>query len=153
MHKKTIKEIDIDGKKVFLRVDFNVPIKDGKVIDDTKIRAALPTINYLLEKKCALIIASHRGRPKGQVKEELRLNEVAAVLSELLDKKVRKVDAVSGEKVREAAARLQPGEILFLENVRFHPGEEKNDPQLAAEFGSLADVFVNDAFATAHRAH
>ncbi len=153
MHKKTIKDINIDGKKVFLRVDFNVPIKDGKVIDDTKIKAALPTINYLLEKKCALIIASHRGRPKGQVKEELRLNEAAAVLSELLGHKVIKIDTVSGDKVREAAARLKPGEILFLENVRFYPGEEKNDPQLAKEFGSLADIFVNDAFATAHRAH
>ena len=149
----TIRDLDVKGKKVFLRVDFNVPLKEGRVADDTKIRAALPTISYLLEGGAALIVASHLGRPKGQVKEELRMDPVARALEGHLGRKVKKTEAFSGEPLKKEADALKPGEVLLVENIRFHPGEEKNDPDFSRELASLADYFVNDAFATAHRAH
>ncbi|RDW16570.1 phosphoglycerate kinase [Oceanobacillus arenosus] len=153
MNKKTLQDLDVKGKKVFCRVDFNVPMKDGEVTDDTRIRAALPTINYLTEHGAIVILASHLGRPKGQVVEDLRLDPVAKNLSELLGKKVTKTDAVYGEEVEQAIAGLNEGDIVLLENVRFEAGEEKNDPTLAEAFAALADVYVNDAFGAAHRAH
>lgn len=154
MAKKTVRDLSLAGKKVFARVDFNVPRNGtGEIINDTKIKAALPTIEYILAEGAALILASHLGRPKGQVKDELRLDSVAKRLSELLGRKIHKADEVVGPKVTEAAAGLAPGDILLLENVRFHPGEAKNEPELAKAFSDLADIFVSDAFGTAHRAH
>jgi len=153
MEKKSIKDIDVKGKRVFCRVDFNVPMNEGKVTDETRIKAALPTIQYLSEQGAIVILASHLGRPKGEVKEELRLTPVAARLSELLNKKVAKADEAFGENVKQQISELQDGDIILLENVRFYPGEEKNDPELAKSFAELADVYVNDAFGAAHRAH
>ncbi|WP_374721496.1 phosphoglycerate kinase [Peribacillus tepidiphilus] len=153
MKKKSIKDIDVKGKRVFCRVDFNVPMQDGQVTDDTRIRAALPTIQYLMEQGAKVILASHLGRPKGQVKEELRLTPVAKRLSELLGKEVAKADEAYGDSVKEQIEKLNEGDVLLLENVRFYPGEEKNDPELAKAFAELADIYVNDAFGAAHRAH
>jgi len=154
LSKLTIKDIPVEGKRVFVRVDFNVPLSDeGKVLDDTRIRSALPTINYLLEKGCRIILASHLGRPKGRVVEKLRMDPVARELSRLLGQEVRKSDMVVGAEVEEIVNALPPGGILLLENVRFESGEEKNDNKLAAAFSRLGDIFVNDAFGTAHRAH
>ncbi|WP_110928512.1 phosphoglycerate kinase [Bacillus massiliglaciei] len=153
MNKKSIKDIEVSGKKVFCRVDFNVPMEDGKVSDDTRIRAALPTIDYLVEQGAKVILASHLGRPKGQAVEELRLTPVAERLRELSGKKVTKVDEAYGETVEREIAKMENGDILLLENVRFYPGEEKNDPELAKAFAGLADIYVNDAFGAAHRAH
>ncbi|GIO26358.1 phosphoglycerate kinase [Ornithinibacillus bavariensis] len=153
MNKKTIQDLDLNGKKVFCRVDFNVPMKDGEVTDDTRIRAALPTIKYLSEHGAKVILASHLGRPKGQVVEELRLDPVAKRLSDLIGKEVSKTDSVYGKEVDEAISELQAGGILLLENVRFEAGEEKNDPTLAEAFANMADIYVNDAFGAAHRAH
>jgi len=153
MDKKSIKDIDVKGKRVFCRVDFNVPMSEGKVTDDTRIKAALPTIQYLSDQGAIVILASHLGRPKGEVKEDLRLTPVATRLSELLNKKVEKADEAFGENVKEQISNLQEGDIILLENVRFYPGEEKNDPELAKAFAELADVYVNDAFGAAHRAH
>ena len=151
--KQTIKDIDLNGKRVFCRVDFNVPMEGGKVTDDTRIRAAIPTIEFMTGKGAKVILASHLGRPKGEVKEELRLTAAGERLSELLNKNVKKLDESIGEEVEKAVAELQNGEVLLLENVRFHAGEEKNDSELAKQFASLADLFVNDAFGAAHRAH
>ncbi|MDW7651296.1 MAG: phosphoglycerate kinase [Bacillota bacterium] len=154
MAKKTVKDIALTGKRVFTRVDFNVPRNEnGDITDDTKIRAALPTIRYLLGEGAAVILASHLGRPKGEPDEKLHMDVVAKRLSELTGQPVHKVSEVIGEEVSRAATDLQPGEILLLENVRFHPGEKKNDPKLAKAYADLADVFVSDAFGTAHRAH
>ena len=153
MNKKSIKDIQVQGKRVFCRVDFNVPMQDGKVTDDTRIKAAIPTISYLVEQGAKVILASHLGRPKGQVVEELRLTPVAKRLSELLGKEVHKVDEAKGEAVLAEVNKLADGDILLLENVRFYPGEEKNDPELAKAFAELADIYVNDAFGAAHRAH
>jgi phosphoglycerate kinase len=153
MQKKTVRDIDLKGKTVFCRVDFNVPMSEGKITDDTRIRAALPTIKYLAEQGAKVILASHLGRPKGTVVEELRLTPVAQRLGELLHKQVRKADEVIGDQVTQSVRELAEGEILLLENVRFLPGEEKNDPELAKQFASLTDIFVNDAFGAAHRAH
>ncbi|GAB4152001.1 MAG: phosphoglycerate kinase [Candidatus Promineifilaceae bacterium] len=158
MNKKTITDIDVNGKKVLVRVDFNVPLsgKDPNepitVTDDTRIQAALPTINYLLAHGASLILCSHLGRPKSAADQQFRMNPVAARLSELLHRPVQKLDEVSGSQVSQAVAAMQPGDVLLLENTRFHPGEKKNDAALAAELASLADVYVNDAFGTAHRA-
>lgn len=153
MNKKSVKDIDVKGKVVFCRVDFNVPMKDGQVTDETRIRAAIPTIQYLSEQGAKVVLASHLGRPKGQVVEELRLNSVAEKLQELIGKNVVKTDEAYGEAVKAEIAKLEEGGILLLENVRFYPGEEKNDPELAKAFADLADVYVNDAFGAAHRAH
>ncbi len=152
--KKTLKDIDISGKRVLLRVDFNVPLdKEGKITDDKRIRAALPTIEYLREKGASIILMTHLGRPKGKVVDELRLDPVARRLEELLGTPVKKVDSVIGDEVSEEAAQLKGGEILLLENLRFHPGETSNDEELARSLASLAEIFVNDAFGAAHRAH
>jgi len=151
--KKTIRDLDFKGKRVLVRVDFNVPINDGKVGDDTRIRAALPTIQYLLDKGAALILTSHLGRPKGEVKPEFSLAPVAKHLSEVIGMPVKFADDCLGDIAKETAESLKAGEILLLENTRFHQGEKKNDPAMAKELASLADIFVNDAFGTAHRAH
>lgn len=153
MNKKTLMDVSFSGKKVFCRVDFNVPMEDGKVTNDKRIVAVLPTIRYLVEQGAKIILASHLGRPKGEVVEELRLDPVAEKLGELIGQKVKKVNSVYGPEVDEAIATLEEGEILLLENVRFEPGEEKNDPDLAKAFANMADIYVNDAFGTAHRAH
>ena len=152
-NKKMVTDIDVKGKKVLVRVDFNVPIKDGKVGDDTRIRAALPTIKYLLEQGAVVILCSHLGRPKGEVKPALSLKPVAEYLSTLIDAPVAFAEDCIGEKAEEAAAKLKPREVLVLENTRFHAGEKKNDPEMAKAMASLAEVFVNDAFGTSHRAH
>ncbi|NCU17982.1 phosphoglycerate kinase [Pallidibacillus pasinlerensis] len=153
MPKKTVRDVDVKGKRVFVRVDFNVPMQDGKITDDTRIRAALPTIQYLSEQGAKVILASHLGRPKGQVVEELRLTAAGERLSELIGKPVRKTDEAFGETVKAEIAEMEDGDILLLENVRFYPGETKNDPELAKSFADLADIYVNDAFGAAHRAH
>jgi phosphoglycerate kinase len=154
LRKKTVRDVDVRGKRVLVRVDFNVPLdKEGRVSDDTRIRAALPTIDYLRQQQAKVILLSHLGRPKGQVKEELRMDPVARRLEELLGSPVRKVGACVGPEVEAAVAHLEPGQVLLLENVRFYPEEEKNDPEFARRLASLAEVFVNDAFGTAHRAH
>jgi phosphoglycerate kinase len=153
MNKKSIRDVDLAGKRVFCRVDFNVPMQDGVITDDTRIRAALPTIRYLTEANAKVILASHFGRPKGAVVEEMRLTPVAKHLSELLGKPVKKLDDSVGQAVEAAVSAMQDGDIILLENVRFHAGEEKNDPELAKQFAQLADLFVNDAFGAAHRAH
>jgi phosphoglycerate kinase len=153
LNKKTVKDVDVKGKRVFCRVDFNVPMKDGQVTDETRIRAALPTIQYLVEQGAKVLLASHLGRPKGQAVEELRLTPVAKRLSELLGKDVKKTDEAYGDSVKSEIDSMNEGDVLLLENVRFYPGEEKNDPELAKAFAELADVYVNDAFGAAHRAH
>jgi len=151
--KMTMQQVDLVGKRVFCRVDFNVPMVEGKISDDTRIRAVLPTINYMVEKGAKVILASHMGRPKGEVNEELRLTPVAKHLSELIHKPVQMLEESIGDSVEQAISKMENGDIVLLENVRFHKGEEKNDPQLAEQFAKLADLFVNDAFGAAHRAH
>lgn len=151
--KKTMKDIQLEGKRVFCRVDFNVPMEDGKITDDTRIRAAIPTITYLAEQGAKVILASHLGRPKGEINEDMRLTNAGEKLAQLIDKPVRKLDSSIGEEVVEVIAAMNNGDITLLENVRFHAGEEKNDPELAKQFAELADLYVNDAFGAAHRAH
>ncbi|UCF37978.1 MAG: phosphoglycerate kinase [Acidobacteriota bacterium] len=151
--KVSVQDLNLSGKKVFIRVDFNVPIQDGKVADDTRIQAALPTIRLVREKGASLILASHLGRPKGERKPEFSLAPVAVRLGELLGEKVTFVDDCIGDKVDAAVKALEPGDVLLLENVRFYNGETKNDPEFARQLAGLADEFVNDAFGTAHRAH
>lgn len=153
MNKKSVKDVDLKGKRVFCRVDFNVPMKDGQITDETRIKAAIPTIQYLMEQGAKVLLASHLGRPKGQVVEEMRLTPVAKRLSELLGKDVKKMDEAYGEAVKSEVAAMNEGDVMLLENVRFYPGEEKNDAELAKAFADLADVYVNDAFGAAHRAH
>ena len=152
--KKTVADVDVQGKRILLRVDFNVPLDpdDGHVLDDSRIRAVLPTIEYLRERGARLILCSHVGRPKG-VDDSLRLAPVARRLGELLGSPVKTTDDCVGPQVKEAAQALGPGDVLLLENLRFHPEEEANDPDFARALASLADVYVNDAFGTAHRAH
>jgi len=152
-NKKTIEDIDVKGKRVLVRVDFNVPIKDGEVGDDTRIRAALPTINYLLDHGAAVILASHLGRPKDGPEEKYSLRPVARHLSRLLNRPVAFAEDCIGPIAEKAVAELAPGKVLLLENTRFHPGEEKNDAGMAKSLASLADIYVNDAFGSAHRAH
>ncbi len=152
-NKKTVRDIDVKGKKVFVRVDFNVPVKDGVVGDDTRIRAALPTIQYLLDQGAAVILASHLGRPKGGPDPKYSLKPVADYLANLLGKPVAFAEDCIGPVAEAAAAALKPGEVLVLENTRFHPEEEKNDEGMSKALAKLADVYVNDAFGSAHRAH
>ena len=153
MEKQTVRDFDPMGKRVLVRVDFNVPIEDGKVKDDSRVRAALPTIKYLLEHGAAVILMSHLGRPKGKVVESARLRPVAQRLSALLNRPVPITGDPLGIGTRDAVARLKPGQLLMLENLRFHPEEEANDDEYAKTLASYGEVFVNDAFGTAHRAH
>jgi phosphoglycerate kinase len=153
MAKKTVRDVDVSGKRVLVRVDFNVPMKNGQIADDTRIRAALPTIEFLRAQGAKLILTSHLGRPKDAPDPALRLDAVASRLSELLGAPVKKADDLAGDEVRAMAAALEAGAVLLLENSRFDPREKKNDPTLAEQLASLADVYVNDAFGAAHRAH
>ncbi len=152
-NKKTIEDVDVKGKRVIARVDFNVPVKDGQVTDDTRIEAALPTIRYLLDHGAAVILMSHFGRPKSGPEPKFSLKPVADRLSELLGKPVQFVPDTVGEQAQQAASALKPGEVLLLENTRFEAGETKNDPEMARKLASMADLYVNDAFGSAHRAH
>jgi phosphoglycerate kinase len=151
--KMTVRDVNVQGKRVLVRVDFNVPLDDGQVVDDTRIRAALPTLQYLLDEGATLILASHLGRPKGKVVDDLKMDPVAQRLSVLLGQPVVKLDDCVGPAVEEAVATAQPGDVLLLENTRFHPEEKANDPAFAEQLAKLADVYVNDAFGSAHRAH
>jgi phosphoglycerate kinase len=153
MAKLSIEDIEVQGKKVIMRVDFNVPLKDGKVDNDKRLRASLPSIQYLNQKGAQLILMSHLGRPKGKVVESMRLKPVADRLSELLEKLVKALPECIGPDVEKAVSEMQDGEIVLLENLRFHAEEAENDPGFAAQLASLGDVYVNDAFGTAHRAH
>jgi phosphoglycerate kinase len=152
-NKKTIRDVDFKGKKALVRVDFNVPMKDGVISDDTRIRAAIPTIQYLLDKGASVILCSHLGRPKGGPDMAFTLKPVADYLGKLMGKEVKFAEDCVGPAAEKAAKELKAGEILVLENTRFHPEEEKNDMELAKKMASLADIYVNDAFGTAHRAH
>ena len=153
LNKKTIEDICVNGKKVLVRCDFNVPLKDGKITNDKRIVAALPTIKYLLENNAKVILCSHLGRPKGEFLPEFSLAPVAARLSELLGKEVKMAKDVIGEDAKNLAANLKDGEVMLIENVRYHKEETKNVPEFSKELASLAEIYVNDAFGTAHRAH
>jgi phosphoglycerate kinase len=154
MNKKTVRDIDVSGKRVLVRVDFNVPLDDKQhITDDSRIAAALPTIEYLLENGAAVILMSHLGRPKGQVVDSMRMTPVAQRLSELLQRPVETAPHCVGLEAEAKAKALQPGQVLLLENLRFHKEEEKNDPEFSRQLASLGDLYVNDAFGTAHRAH
>ena len=154
MNKKTVRDIDVKGKKVLVRCDFNVPYDESrKITDNRRIVAALPTIKYLIENDCKVILCSHLGRPKGEVKPEFSLNIVADELTRLLGQEVKLAKDVVGEDAKRLASELKPREVMLLENVRYEAGEEKNDEELSKKFASLAEIFVNDAFGTAHRAH
>lgn len=151
--KKTIQDINVEGKRVLVRVDFNVPIEAGAVADDTRIRASLPTIEYLLARGCKVILCSHLGRPKGEANPDLSLEPAASRLGELITSPVSFVSDCVGPQVEEAVARLESGQVLVLENTRFHPGEKENEPGFAAALAANADIYVNDAFGSAHRTH
>jgi len=153
MNKLTIEDIEPSGKTVFVRVDFNVPLANGKVADDTRIAAALPTITYLIEHGAKVILASHLGRPKGNVVDNLKMDPIADCLTGLLGKPVRKLDDCIGAEVEKAVAAMKPGDVVLLENLRFHKEETDNDEQFARALAAHADIYVNDAFGTAHRAH
>ncbi|MDB4349888.1 phosphoglycerate kinase [Omnitrophica bacterium] len=154
MNKKSIKDFDLKGKRVLIRVDFNVPLDDRlSITDDTRIRSSLPTINYALDNGGSVILMSHLGRPKGQVKEDMRLDPVGNRLKELLGRDVKKLDNCINNSVKGAVEKSRSGDVILLENLRFHKEEEKNDPAFAKELASLGDIFVNDAFGTCHRAH
>ncbi|MDD5906932.1 MAG: phosphoglycerate kinase [Clostridia bacterium] len=153
-HKKSVRDIDVSGKKVFLRCDFNVPLDDnGQITDDIRIRGALPTIRYLLEQGAAIILCSHLGRPKGKVVPKLSLKPVAQALEEFLNIKVPMAEDINGPIAQMMANGIRPGQVMLLENIRFRPEEEANDPDFAKSLAALADIYVNDAFGTAHRAH
>jgi 3-phosphoglycerate kinase len=153
MNKQTIRDADVAGKRVFVRVDFNVPLQDGQVTDDSRIRAAIPTIKALVDQGAQVVLASHLGRPKGKVQDGLRLRPVGARLTQLIRRNVPVTGDALGLGTEDAVKRMRPGEILLLENLRFHAEEEANDPEFAKALASYADVYVNDAFGTAHRAH
>ena len=152
-NKKNVEDIAVSGKKVLVRCDFNVPMADGVITDETRINGALPTIQYLVKENAAVILCSHMGRPKGEFNMKYSLAPVAARLSELLGQEVIMASDVIGEDAKAKAAALKPGQVMMIENVRFHKEEEKNDPAFAKELASMAEIFVNDAFGTAHRAH
>ena len=153
MNKKTIEDIDVSGKRVLVRCDFNVPLDGTKITDETRIVAALPTIKYLLDHNAAVILCSHLGRPKGEFNMKYSLAPVAERLSEKLDKKVVLAKDVIGPDAQKCVSEMKPGDVVLLENVRFHKEEEKNDPEFAKKLASFAEIYVNDAFGTAHRAH
>jgi len=154
MNKKTVKDIDVANKKVFVRCDFNVPLdENGKITDNRRIVGALDTIKYLLNQNCKVILASHLGRPKGEVKKEFSLKPVADELSRLLGKEVKLAEDIVGQSAKELTSNMQPGDVVLLENVRFDAREEKNDSEFSKELASMAEIYVNDAFGTAHRAH
>ncbi len=154
LRKKTVRDVDFSGKRALVRVDFNVPLNEaGEISDDTRIRAALPTLRYLLDAGASLVVMSHLGRPKGQVVESLRLTPVGRRLQELLGVEVKKLDEVVGPRVENACGDLAPGEVILLENLRFEPGETANDPAFADALARLGEIYVNDAFGAAHRAH
>ena len=151
--KKSVEDINVMGKRVLVRCDFNVPMEDGRITDDNRIVGALPTIKYLLEHKAAVILCSHLGRPKGEFNMKYSLAPVAKYLSQALGQEVKMASDVVGESAKSIAASLKDGEVELIENVRFHKEEEKNDPAFAKQLASLAESYVNDAFGTAHRAH
>lgn len=153
MAKKTIRDIDVKGKKVFVRVDYNVPIKDGVIKDDTRIKESIPTLKYLIENGAKIILASHMGRPDGQVVESMRLSPVAKKLSEYLGKEVKMLPDCIGDEVEKAVSEMQPSDVVMLENLRFYKQETKNELEFSKKLASLADIYVDDAFGTAHRAH
>jgi phosphoglycerate kinase len=153
MDAKSVRDVPVGGRRVFVRADLNVPIEDGRITDDTRIRASLPTIVHLLERGATVILASHLGRPKGKVNDALRLKPIADRLSQLLGRPVRMTGDALGPGVQVAVDKLRPGDLLLLENLRFHAAEEANDPEFASSLAGLADLFVNDAFGAAHRAH
>jgi phosphoglycerate kinase len=153
MDAKTIRDVDVTGRRVFLRADLNVPIEDGRITDDTRIRASLPTIVFLLERGASVVLASHLGRPKGKIVDPMRLRPVAERLTQLLGRPVRMTGDAIGPGVQVAVDKLRPGDMLLLENLRFHAAEEANDPEFAKSLASLAELYVNDAFGAAHRAH
>ena len=153
LNKKSVKDIDVSGKRVLVRCDFNVPLQDGKITSDKRIVASLPTIKYLIDHHAKVILCSHLGRPKGEFKPEFSLAPVAARLSELLGQDVKMAKDVIGDSAKELAANLKDGEVMLLENVRFHAEETKNDPAFSKALASLADIYVNDAFGSAHSAH
>lgn len=153
LDKQTIRDIDVRGKRVLVRVDFNVPLKDGVITDDTRIRAALPTIEYLVEQDAAVILCSHLGRPKGGSDPKYSLRPVASRLSQLIGKNVAFAEDCIGPLAKQAVAALKPGDVLLLENTRFHAEEEKNAPEMAKQLADLAEIYANDAFGSAHRAH
>ena len=153
MDKKTVRDVELKGQRVLMRADFNVPLQDGIISDDNRIRAALPTITYILEQGASLVLMSHLGRPKGQVRPEFSLAPIAKRLSELLGQPVTLAPDCVGPEVEALAAALQPGEVLLLENTRYHADEKTNGPAFAAQLAELGELFVNDAFGTAHRAH
>ncbi|KPL16344.1 MAG: phosphoglycerate kinase [Anaerolineae bacterium SM23_84] len=153
MDKLTIRDVNVHGKRVLVRVDFNVPLDQKRVVDDSRIRAAIPTLRYLLDHQAVVILMSHLGRPKGQIRDEMRLDPVARRLSELLGLPVQKLDDSVGPEVEEACSVAEPGAVILLENLRFRPGEQANAPDFAAALARLAQLYVNDAFGAAHRAH
>ena len=153
LNKKTVEDINVSGKKVLVRCDFNVPLKDGEITSDKRIVASLPTIKYLIDHNAKVILCSHLGRPKGEFKPEFSLAPVAKRLSELLGKEVKMAKDVVGESAQALAAELKDGDVMLLENVRFHAEETKNDPEFSKALASLAEIYVNDAFGSAHRAH
>lgn len=153
MAKKTVRDIDVNGKRALVRVDFNVPLENGQVADDSRIRAALPTIQYLLDHNARVILMSHLGRPKEETRHQFKMDPVAHRLSELLGQPVKKVDDLVGPEAQAAVAAMAPGDVILLENTRFEKGETRNDPALSRALAALADVYVDDAFGSAHRAH
>ncbi|MFN2484712.1 MAG: phosphoglycerate kinase [Candidatus Limnocylindria bacterium] len=153
MDKLTVRDIDVAGKRVFLRADLNVPLEDGRITDDSRIRASIPTLRYLLEHGAGVVLASHLGRPKGKVNDALRLKPVADRLAQLLRRPVRMTGDALGPGVVDAVNKLRPGDLLMLENLRFHAEEESNDPSFAEALAKLAEIYVDDAFGSAHRAH
>ena len=153
MSKLTIRDLDVKSKRVLVRVDFNVPVEDGVVTDDTRIRKALPTIQYLIDNQAKVILMSHMGRPKGKIVPSLKMDGVAKVLGDLLGTEVKKIDTCVGDEAKAAAEALTEGQVLLLENLRFYPEETANDPEFAKQLAELAEVYINDAFGTAHRAH
>jgi len=153
LHKATIRDVDVAGKRVLVRVDFNVPMEAGRIVDDSRIRAAIPTIKDLVERSARVILMTHLGRPDGQVDEAYRTSPLAERLSQLMERPVRHLDDSIGPTVEAAVRAMQDGEIVMLENVRFHPGETKNDPAFAKQLAALGDLYVDDAFGAAHRAH